>query len=107
MATEEDKLADTTPNTANNWYLGPINRNVGSIHSDFIVCNAVDLFERNYVAVYPVGGWWKERPYFNKTDNKVKYALVVSLETPSEEVDLYTAIVNKIPTAIPIETSIV
>ena len=106
MAAEEDKSGDTVSNTANNWYLGPNNRNVGSIHSDFIICNAVDLCERNYVAVYPVGGWWKERPYLKKTDNKVKYSLVVSLETPRVDVDLYTPIITKISTAVPIAVSI-
>mgnify|MGYP000712324826 CR=1 FL=1 len=106
MAADEDKSEDTATNTANNWYLGPNNRNVGSIHSDFIVCNSVDLCERNYVAVYPVGGWWKERPYLKKTNNKVKYSLVVSLETPSVDVDLYTPIVNKISTAIPVAVPI-
>lgn len=106
MAAEEDKANESVANTANNWYLGPNNRNVGSIHSDFIVCNAVDLCERNYVAVYPVGGWWKERPYLKKTDNKVKYSLVVSLETPSIDVDLYTPIINKINTAIQVAVPI-
>ena len=101
MAAEEDNAGDTVSNTANNWYLGPNNRNVGSIHSDFIICSAVDLCERNYVAVYPVGGWWKERPYLKKTDNRVKYSLVVSLETASVDVDFYTPIMAKINTAIP------
>ena len=106
MAAEEDKAEETTSSTANDWYLGPKNRNVGSIHSDFIICNAVDLCERNYVAVYPIGGWWKERPYLKKTDKKVKYALVVSLETPSVEVDLYTPIINEISTVVPVTVPI-
>ena len=106
MAAEEDKAEDATSDTANDWYLGPKNRNVGSVHSDFIVCNAVDLCERNYVAVYPIGGWWKERPYLKKTDNKVKYALVVSLETPSVEIDLYTPIINVISTVVPVTVPI-
>lgn len=106
IAAEADRSEDTISNTANNWYLGPNNRNVGSIHSDFIICSAVDLCERNFVAVYPVGGWWKERPYLEKTDNKVKYSLVVSLETPSVEADLYTPIMAKINTSIPIAVPI-
>lgn len=106
MAVEEDKGIDTMTNSANNWYLGPNNRNVGSIHSDYIVCNAIDLCERNYVAVYPVGGWWKERPYLKKTNNKIKYALVLSLETPKTEVDLYTPIINEISTVVPIAVPI-
>jgi hypothetical protein len=102
MANEEDRTEDVISNASNDWYLGPKNRNVGSIHSDFILCSAVDLCNRNFVAVYPVGGWWKERPYLNKTDNKVKYSLIVSIETPREDVDLYTPIINQVSSSIPI-----
>lgn len=105
-AVAEDELEETTFASGNDWYLGPNNRNVGSIHSDYIVTSAVNLCDRNYVAVYPVGGWWKERPYLGKADNKVRYALVLTLETPSVDVDLYLAIVNAIGTMVPVTQSI-
>ena len=106
MARDEDKDADASARSANDWYLGPINRNVGSVHSDFIIGNAVDLCESRYVAVYPVGGWWKERPYLNRYEHKVKYSLVVTLSTPDLSVDLYTPIINQISTAIPVSVPI-
>lgn len=105
-AVAEDELEGTLFASGNNWYLGPNNRNVGSVHSDYIVTSAVDLCDRNYVAVYPVGGWWKERPYLGKANNKVKYALVLTLETPSVDVDLYTAVINEISTMVPVALSI-
>lgn len=46
----------------------------------------------NFIAVYPSGGWYKYRKsYLNQS---VKYALVVSLETPSQ--DIYTEIAEKV-----------
>ena len=45
------------------WFLGAENRDVGSIHSDFIKTSAVNLCNTNAIAVYPVIGWWRERSY--------------------------------------------
>ena len=106
LAKEEDNSGEVRNSTPNNWYIGPNNRNVGSIHSDFIVSYAADLCESNYVAVYPVGGWWKERPYLNRTDNIVRYALIVSLETSEIETDLYTPIITRISTSVPVSIPI-
>lgn len=83
------------------WYLGSENRDVGSIHSDFIDSSAVELCNAKYIAVYPVIGWWRERSHLGKFNKKIRYSLVVSLETPELEADLYTPIVTKIATAIP------
>ena len=76
------------------WYLGSENRDVGSIHSDFIKTSAVELCNANYVAVYPVVGWWRERSHLGKCNDSVRYSLVVSLSTPNIEIDLYTPIVR-------------
>ena len=101
-AEDHDEDNSNSGSSGNNWYLGPNNRNVGSIHSDYIIANAADLCESRYVAVYPVGGWWKERPYLGKSENKVRYALIVSLSTPETNVDLYTPIITQIGTTIPV-----
>lgn len=89
---------------AKDWYLGVDNRNVGSIHSDFKTCCAVDLCEAKYIAVYPVVGWWRERSHLKREDTKTRYSLVVSISTPEVETDLYTEIVTQIeqPVEIPI-----
>ena len=76
--------------------LGTNNRNVGSIHSDIWEDTAANLAENRYIAVYPGGGWWKERKYFEKYDSKIKYSLIVSISTPEETIDLYSSIENKI-----------
>ena len=85
------------------WYIGADNRDVGSIHSDFCVDSAVSLCHTNYVAVYPVIGWWRERGYLGRYTSKVRYSLVVSLSTPKTDVDLYTPIVTQIPDFIQVE----
>lgn len=85
------------------WFLGSGNRDVGSIHSDFIKTSAVNLCNANVIAVYPVIGWWRERHYLGKCDSMARYSLVISLSTPKEDVDLYTAIVEKIPNYIQTE----
>ena len=83
------------------WYLGTENRDVGSIHSDFIDSSAVELCNAKYIAVYPVIGWWRERPHLGKFNKKIRYSLVVSLETPEIGADLYTPIIAKIAASIP------
>ncbi len=85
------------------WYLGTKNRNVGSIHSDFFKGSAVELSNIEYLAVYPVIGWWRERAYLGKYDSKIRYSLIVTIETPSNDVELYTSIMTKINTPIEIE----
>jgi len=86
------------------WYLGSENRDVGSIHSDFIDSTAVELCNAKYIAVYPVIGWWRERPHLGKFNKKIRYSLIVSLETPEIGADLYTPIFTKIAAATTIPT---
>ena len=87
----EDKK-DSGEGSGRNWLLGPANRDVGSIHSDFCTTAAIDLVDANYIAVYPVIGWWRQRKYLGKSNNKLRYSLVVSIETPATKADLYSAI---------------
>ncbi len=74
------------------WFLGKDNRDVGSIHSDTWTGSAVDLADCNYIAVYPVLGWWRERHNLGRYNDKMRHSLVVSISTPEESVDFYTPI---------------
>jgi hypothetical protein len=60
------------------------------------------------VAVFPVVGWWRERAYLGKSNSKMRYSLVVTIETPSAKEDLYTAIINQIaiPNTIEVPTEL-
>ncbi|OJG83538.1 serine protease [Enterococcus ratti] len=94
---------DNGDGSSRNWHLGTNNRDVGSIHSDFCSVSAIDLCDANYIAVYPVIGWWRERDYLKKYNQKMNYSLVVSIETPETNIDLYTPIVTQIKQEITVD----
>jgi hypothetical protein len=77
-----------------NWVIGENGRTHGSVHSDWWVGRAVDLAKCGNIVVYPTGGWWRDRPHLGRYDSKARYAMIVSLESEGEEVELYTPIVN-------------
>ena len=97
-----DDIKDKGEGTSGNeyWFLGPGNRDVGSIHSDFREQSAIDLCDANYVAVYPVIGWWRERAHLKRYNSKVRYSLVVSISTPKTEVDFYTPIITQVEVGV-------
>ena len=88
--------------TENNWYLGSNNRDVGSIHSDVWEDTAINLAQSNEIAIYPVVGWWRERTALRKYNTKIKYSLIITLESPDEQVDLYTPIMAKVAARVPV-----
>lgn len=82
------------------WVLGTI-RDRGSIHSDIWRGSAAALAERDAIGIFPISGWWKEKPGLHRWDRPARYALTVSVRAPGAQVDLYTAITNKLPVEIP------
>lgn len=100
MRGEDRKDKGEGSSGSSRWYLGSDNRDTGSIHSDFIKANAVDLCDANYIAVYPIIGWWRERNYLGKCNEKIRYSLVISISTPERDADLYTPIISQIPTTV-------
>jgi subtilase family protein len=97
-----DERPDNAAETRN-WAIGDQGRRRGSLHSDWWTGNAVELASTNLIAVYPVTGWWRERPHLDSFNKSARYSLIVSLEAPELEVDLYTAIVNQVEIVAPIE----
>ncbi|WP_376743588.1 S8 family peptidase [Ensifer canadensis] len=73
------------------WTLGPVLRNRGSLHADIWEGNAVELSQRDAIAIYPTGGWWRENTGQRRGDTVVRYALTATLRTAAD-VDLYTPI---------------
>jgi len=78
------------------WYLGVQARNRGSLHSDIWTGTAVDLAERGVIAVFPVSGWWKEQPKRDRSELGARYALVVSIETPTIATDIWTPVAQEV-----------
>jgi hypothetical protein len=64
----------------------------GSLHSDEWQCSAADLIDRDSLAVYPVGGWWKQSRKVEISDRQARYSLAISLDAGDVEVDLYSEI---------------
>ena len=77
------------------WKYGVNNRNVGSIHSDVWETTGAELANSNYIAVYPVAGWWKDRRAEAKFNDSIKYSLIVSLEAEND-INLYAPIVSQV-----------
>jgi hypothetical protein len=72
------------------------NRTRGSIHSDSWTGTAAEIATTNLVGVYPATGWWKTRKHLKQVERRVRYSLIVSLETPETEVDIYTPVATKV-----------
>lgn len=99
--TEEQGQAPVLDSGGDDWFLG-ILRDRGSIHSDIWHGTAADLAARDAVAVYPVGGWWKERRDAEKRwERSVRYASLVSIRTSSADADIYTPIATQIGIGVP------
>lgn len=102
-AREEDE--DFQGNSgADRWKVGKDNRSNGSIHSDYMEMTAAELSECNHIAVYPVIGWWRERKHLGKVENQTRYSLIISLETPAQDVELYTTVKSLIEVTVEINT---
>lgn len=86
-----------------NWVIGPASVAAGSLHSDLWMGAAIDLADRQHVAVYPVLGWWRDRPQLRRHSEQIRYALVVTLASPGVDVELYSEIQNSIASAVTIK----
>lgn len=86
------------------WLLGTGIRNKGSLHADIWTGTAAELAQRDTIAVYPVGGWWKDQPNRDRSDLGARYALVVSVHTPPDAADVWTPVANEVGVAVPIAT---
>jgi hypothetical protein len=77
------------------WVLGPI-RDRGSIHSDIWRGSAAALADRDAIGVFPITGWWKEKPALQRWDRSTRYALLVSIRAPGSDVDIYNSIASQL-----------
>lgn len=89
---------------SNRWVIGANNRSNGSIHSDYWEGTASELATCNLIAVFPIIGWWRERKHLGKVENSTRYSLTITLETPAQDVELYTTVKNMIEVPIEIKT---
>ena len=102
---DEDEGKPDTKSAYDHWLIGKQSRDKGSIHSDIWKGTAAELAASNMISVSPTIGWWRERSHLGKWNKKTRYALIVSITTSDETVDIYTPVVNKIGIQVPAEIS--
>lgn len=98
---------DENPDTGGNdpdWILGIRRRALGSLHCDTWTGTAADLANRGVLAVFPALGWWKTNKSHHRYNDTARYSLVVSIESPRNDVDLYTIVANQIRTPVATRT---
>ena len=79
------------------WDLGPEEVAVrGSVHSDCWRGTAAQLALSDTIAVFPVTGWWRERPRLGMAEKKARYSLTVTISTDDTKLDLYDAVETEI-----------
>lgn len=91
-AAEELGTGSPGGSDSTSWLLGSQRRDVGSLHSDIWRGSASDLARRSVLAVHPVGGWWKERAHLGRWESSARFALVVTIDTGEQGVDIYSPV---------------
>lgn len=91
----DDNNLTTSPESAN-WLLGERQRHKGSLHQDIWKGTAADLASKGVIGIYPSSGWWRSRPGLAAFNRSAPYSLIVSIKTPENSIDLYSAIQQKI-----------
>lgn len=104
-AAGDDGIESMPDPDSTKWFFGSKIRSRGSAHSDVWTGTGAELANKSHLAVYPVGGWWKDWGQAKRHDVSVRYCLIVSLEiSEGVDVDIYTPIQAKI--AIPMAVEI-
>lgn len=85
------------------WYFGARAREHGSVHSDYWTGTAAALAQRGMIAVHPVTGWWREQKKRDRSAAGVRYSLIVSIETPGVETDIWTPVAQQIAAPVAID----
>lgn len=90
------------------WTLGERLRTRGSLVSDSWTGTAAQLANRGQLAVFPTMGWWRNRPSHRRFDRAAIYSLLISIEAPAAEQDLYAFVAQQINVAaeVPVEVQV-
>lgn len=86
----------TSSSGTDRWTMGPKVRNGGSLHQDIWEGSGAELARSGVIAVHPVGGWWKNNRRRDRQELPIRYALIVSLATPDQDVDIYQPIATQL-----------
>ncbi|MHC2999977.1 S8 family peptidase [Microbacterium sp. HJ5] len=100
---DEDSAGSSPSSGSDRWFIGPNQRNLGSLHQDIWEGSGQELAACGVLGVYPVGGWWKRNSRKDRLDLPVRYSLIVSLKSREQDVDLYTPIATDLQLPIEID----
>jgi hypothetical protein len=75
-----------TQNDSNRWTIKHSRRSASTLQTDWFECTAHQLADCNQIVVYPASGWWKNAKS-SGCHNRVKYSLIVSIETEDQEIN--------------------
>jgi Subtilase family len=78
------------------WTFGSQSIAAGSLHCDVWRGPAADLAARGKIAIYPVGGWWRDRIRLKRFSARTRYSLTVSITSDEQNVQLYSEVANLI-----------
>lgn len=98
----EDQQDDNGPDSGK-WDFGYNRRSVGSLHIDTLTVAASDLAQRGVLAVYPVGGWWKENRNVDPERCEARFSLVIEIDATEADVDLYAEVQQKVAPQVKIQ----
>jgi hypothetical protein len=104
LAEADDSGAEADAGDTLRWRFGERARSKGSLHCDVWEGPAADLIEQRFIGIHPISGWWKTRPFKHRYNEKIRYALLVSLEADSPDIDIYTPLRVAVETPVPIPT---
>lgn len=94
---ESDERDDATRRPRDDrWTFGKRSpmRTSGSIHQDVLTTNGAELANMKNIAIYSVGGWWRDSKKIRPENTKTRFSLIVSIDAGNIDVDLYTPIKN-------------
>jgi hypothetical protein len=96
---EEQGLPGVAVGSDTGWTIGEKLRARGSLLSDSWTGTAVELANRGQLAIFPAMGWWRNRTSHQRFDRSARYSLLISIEAPTVEQDLYVEISQQIEAA--------
>jgi len=81
---------ETDRTSGYSWTIGPQLRGRGTLQHDYVALEASQLGGDRLLAVYPALDWWEYREA-TKIE-RIPYAVVVSVDFGTHDIDVYTAI---------------
>lgn len=84
-----DENQETGEADDNHRLFGERSISAGSVHVEEWRCNAADLADRNGIAIFPVGGWWKTINDAERNNGRMRYSLIVTIDAGDVEADLW------------------